>query len=144
MRADIPAPIDLQCKICKLLLKEPVSTPCCSSLFCTECITDELVRPQSGEKFRCPQCQSTNIVPDSLVTEPEINQRVNQVTRDYISAKQKEAVESKAGLDSDENDQNDEENNSQQLDDQPIVDGDNGNDLINNQYSFVFNINQFS
>ncbi|KAF9962364.1 E3 ubiquitin-protein ligase rbbp6 [Mortierella alpina] len=78
-----PVPDDMRCPICHLLLKSAVQAPCCGTNFCDECIRTYLVHPPKGEDpFKCQSC-SKHLVPDQLIPNAELRQRVEQHLRDW-------------------------------------------------------------
>ncbi|KAF9961459.1 E3 ubiquitin-protein ligase rbbp6 [Mortierella alpina] len=78
-----PVPDDMRCPICHLMLKSAVQAPCCGTNFCDECIRTYLVHPPKGEDaFKCQSC-SQHLVPDQLMPNAELRQRVEQHLRDW-------------------------------------------------------------
>ncbi|KAF9934194.1 E3 ubiquitin-protein ligase rbbp6 [Mortierella alpina] len=78
-----PVPDDMRCPICHLMLKSAVQAPCCGTNFCDECIRTYLVHPPKGEDpFKCQNC-SQYLVPDQLMPNAELRQRVEQHLRDW-------------------------------------------------------------
>ncbi|CAO3574041.1 unnamed protein product [Mortierella alpina] len=78
-----PVPDDMRCPICHLVLKNAVQAPCCGTNFCDECIRTYLVHPPKGEDpFKCQSC-SQHLVPDQLIPNAELRQRVEQHLRDW-------------------------------------------------------------
>ncbi|KAG0201862.1 hypothetical protein BGX28_005434 [Mortierella sp. GBA30] len=78
-----PVPDDMRCPICHLMLKSAVQAPCCETNFCDECIRNYLVQPPKGEEpFKCQHCRQY-LVPDQLMPNVELRQRVEQHLRDW-------------------------------------------------------------
>ena len=54
-------PAELICGLCKELLREAVSTPCCETAYCDECIREYIL-------FKaCPSCEDEGIHPEMLI-----------------------------------------------------------------------------
>ncbi|KAK3848290.1 MAG: hypothetical protein J3R72DRAFT_470388 [Linnemannia gamsii] len=86
-----PIPDDMKCPICHLLLKNAVKAPCCGTNFCDECIRNYLVHPPKGEEpFKCQSCQQ-HLVPDHLIPDVDLRQRVEHHLRDWAKSRRMEA-----------------------------------------------------
>ncbi|PWA00389.1 hypothetical protein BB558_003548 [Smittium angustum] len=77
---DIPE--DLKCKICSNLVRDAVSVPCCSAIFCAECIEQYLHQDpmqSSSDPSLCPVCKNEQIrlVYDQLIPDYETRTKVN-------------------------------------------------------------------
>ncbi|KAG0326178.1 E3 ubiquitin-protein ligase rbbp6 [Dissophora globulifera] len=93
--ATAPIPDDMKCPICHMLLKNAVRAPCCGTNFCDECIRNYLVQPPKGEEpFHCQHCRK-HLVPDQLIPNIELRQRVEQHVRDW--AKNRGGIDSGRG-----------------------------------------------
>ncbi|KAK0094488.1 hypothetical protein PV326_010724 [Microctonus aethiopoides] len=57
-------PDDLICNICKDVLTDAVTIPCCGNPFCDECIRTFLLE---SEEHDCPLCTEKDILPDTLI-----------------------------------------------------------------------------
>ncbi|KAF9930907.1 E3 ubiquitin-protein ligase rbbp6 [Linnemannia zychae] len=85
-----PVPDDMKCPICHLLLKNAVKAPCCGTNFCDECIRNYLVNPTKGEEsFKCFTCHKY-LVPDQLIPNVELRQRVEHHLRDWAKSRRME------------------------------------------------------
>ncbi|KAK6092877.1 Protein mpe1 [Batrachochytrium dendrobatidis] len=74
-----------ECLICQKLLRDAVSTTCCNSNFCDECIRLELLEPQDPlMKFKCPVCGSDQ-VPDQLLTNKTLRQQVQSHLHEFAT-----------------------------------------------------------
>ncbi|CAG8633567.1 11900_t:CDS:2, partial [Ambispora leptoticha] len=67
-------PEELQCGLCKRLVKEAESTPCCRAIYCRQCIQDTLMR----NGFKCPDCRK-QLMTDDL----EEDTRTREAVRKY-------------------------------------------------------------
>ncbi|KAF9907208.1 E3 ubiquitin-protein ligase rbbp6 [Linnemannia zychae] len=86
-----PIPDDMKCPICHLLLKNAVKAPCCGTNFCDECIRNYLVHPPRGEEpFKCQTCHQ-HLVPDQLIPNVDLRQRVEHHLRDWAKSRRMEA-----------------------------------------------------
>ncbi|XP_056607133.1 E3 ubiquitin-protein ligase RBBP6-like [Triplophysa dalaica] len=72
--AEDPVPDAFLCKICKDLITDAVSTPCCSSSYCDDCIRSCLL---DSDKHVCPTCKQSCVSPDSLNINTFLRQEVN-------------------------------------------------------------------
>ncbi|KAJ9083195.1 Protein mpe1, variant 3 [Entomophthora muscae] len=81
LRETAPVPPHLECDICTLLLTNAVSAPCCKRLFCFECVTAALLDKDPDLQFKCPSCETDNIVPDALVCETAVRAQVDEHLR---------------------------------------------------------------
>ncbi|XP_056606880.1 E3 ubiquitin-protein ligase RBBP6-like [Triplophysa dalaica] len=70
-----PVPDAFLCKICKDLITDAVSTPCCSSSYCDDCIRSCLL---DSEEHVCPTCKQSCVSPDSLNINTFLRQEVNR------------------------------------------------------------------
>jgi protein MPE1 len=62
----------LECSIDKRLFVEPMKTPCCGRVYCSDCITNALVESD----FVCPGCESSGVLIDNLKADEETEARV--------------------------------------------------------------------
>ncbi|KAF9337993.1 E3 ubiquitin-protein ligase rbbp6 [Podila minutissima] len=85
--ATAPVPDDMRCPICRMLLKSAVQAPCCGTNFCDECIRTYLVSPPKGEDpFKCQHCHKA-LVPDQLMPNHDLRQRVDLHLRDWAKSR---------------------------------------------------------
>ena len=59
-------PDDLQCPVCRELIKDAVLCPESACEMCDECARESLIREENTNS-ECPVCQSPNISPDDLI-----------------------------------------------------------------------------
>ncbi|KAJ3320197.1 hypothetical protein HDV06_005441 [Boothiomyces sp. JEL0866] len=82
-----PVPSSLSCFICKKLLKDCVTSPCCNTNFCDECAQQELYDPvDASMRYRCPSCER-KLAPDQLKINREIRRRVDEHLKSHIQSK---------------------------------------------------------
>ena len=84
------APLELQCNLCRKLLRDAVASPCCKSNFCDECIRKELL--ESQPQFKCPICQC-ELVPDQLIVNQELRSNVDSYLREKVGHGKRAAEE---------------------------------------------------
>ncbi|KAK9766236.1 Protein mpe1 [Basidiobolus ranarum] len=75
----VPVKMELSCSLCKGLLKEAVTIPCCEHDFCEDCIQQELL----NSEFTCPSCKSPNQTPDGLSANQQLRNKVEAYVRNY-------------------------------------------------------------
>ncbi|KAF2445617.1 DWNN-domain-containing protein [Karstenula rhodostoma CBS 690.94] len=75
----------LACPIDKRMFVDPVKTPCCSKIYCHECIENAL----ADEDLVCPGCGTENVLIDELATDEEMVQKVKA----YMAEKAKEKAD---------------------------------------------------
>lgn len=76
---ELPEGSTLGCGICKKLMQQPVSVPCCNHTYCEDCIQGALLESD----FVCPQCGTKDMLLDKLVAETEIEKDIQA----YLAAK---------------------------------------------------------
>lgn len=69
---DLPEGSDLACGICKKILNNPQTVPCCGLDYCEDCIQTFLL----DSDFICPSCGTKDILLDRLVPNTEKRQRI--------------------------------------------------------------------
>ncbi|RKO84820.1 hypothetical protein BDK51DRAFT_26757, partial [Blyttiomyces helicus] len=80
-----PVPDDLACPICTRLLSDAVSTPCCKTSYCDECIRFSLLENEDiALRFKCPTCKS-DLTPDSLAAAKSQREAVEAHLRDFAA-----------------------------------------------------------
>ncbi|CAM9154114.1 unnamed protein product [Bubo scandiacus] len=62
--SDDPIPEELLCCICKEIMADAVTIPCCGNSYCDECIRTALLE---REEHTCPTCHQAGVSPDTLV-----------------------------------------------------------------------------
>ncbi|ORY03290.1 DWNN-domain-containing protein [Basidiobolus meristosporus CBS 931.73] len=75
----VPVKAELSCYLCKGLLKEAVTIPCCERNFCEDCIQQELL----NSEFTCPACNAPNQTPDGLSANQKLRNNVEAYVRSY-------------------------------------------------------------
>ncbi|XP_037073981.1 E3 ubiquitin-protein ligase RBBP6-like [Pollicipes pollicipes] len=68
-----PVPDDLRCTLCRDLIREAVTSPCCGENFCDECLRTALVESENSE---CPSCHQPDVSPDNIIPNRFIRKRV--------------------------------------------------------------------
>ncbi|KAJ3267644.1 hypothetical protein HDV01_004587 [Terramyces sp. JEL0728] len=82
-----PVPQFLSCFICKKLLKDCVTSPCCNTNFCDECAQQELFDPvDASMRYRCPSCER-KLAPDQLKINREMRKKVDEHLKSHIQSK---------------------------------------------------------
>ncbi|KAJ2077727.1 Retinoblastoma-binding protein [Coemansia sp. RSA 988] len=84
-------PNSLKCNICKDLVHDAVTTPCCKTVFCSGCIEKQLLEP-GDMRFTCPACNTKDVVPDQLEVASEVRGKVEEFLREYSERKNAAAV----------------------------------------------------
>ncbi|KAJ3081688.1 hypothetical protein HK100_009826 [Physocladia obscura] len=79
----VPASPHLKCNLCLKLVKNPVTTTCCKTTFCDDCIRDHLL--ESDPQFTCPQCRR-DLQMDGLKPAPGIKAEVEKCIREFIAS----------------------------------------------------------
>lgn len=78
------SPSEYRCGICERLCRDPVSTSCCDTNFCYECINARLLDSEDREeRLRCPRC-SRNQAPEDLVPRNDIQTAIESLLRDFV------------------------------------------------------------
>jgi protein MPE1 len=76
--SSVPSDTKLACSLCNKLLRDAVRTPCCSTLFCQECIVNYLLE----HDFQCSECEKRIKDLGTLKRDEEVQKQV----REYIDA----------------------------------------------------------
>ncbi|XP_067279671.1 E3 ubiquitin-protein ligase RBBP6-like isoform X2 [Pseudorasbora parva] len=69
-----PVPGSLLCLICKDLLTDAVTIPCCRSSYCDQCVRTCLLE---SDGHVCPTCGQSDVSPDALTANTVLRQEVN-------------------------------------------------------------------
>lgn len=69
----LPEGSDLACGICKKILNNPQTVPCCKQDYCEDCIQTFLL----DSDFICPSCGTKDILLDKLIPNPEKRQSID-------------------------------------------------------------------
>lgn len=83
-----PTDPDLTCPICSKLLREAVVTPCCSTSFCDECVSNALV----DNDMLCPECETRVKNLERLKPDDDRRERAKRYVDEMVEAS-KEAAE---------------------------------------------------
>lgn len=82
---ELPEDSELACGICKTILIQPQSVPCCHEMFCEECIQGALLESD----FICPKCGTKDILLDKLKPCPELHDKIQA----YLSVRETQPQE---------------------------------------------------
>lgn len=85
-----PSDPSITCSLCQKLFREAVKTPCCSKVYCEDCVQTLLLE----RDFLCPGCGSKIPSLDKLVVDKPTRTRVN----DYIDKEIKEHLKNEEKL----------------------------------------------
>jgi len=96
VRETIPSDPDLACPICKKVIWEAVKTPCCSTSYCEECVTNWLM----DHEFVCESCESKVGSLEELAADEELREKVGEYIEGEIvrSKREKEEEDEQAGI----------------------------------------------
>jgi protein MPE1 len=96
VRETQPSDPDLACPICKKVVWEAVKTPCCSTSYCEECVTNWLM----DHEFVCESCESKVGSLEELVPDEELREKVGEYIEGEIvrSKREKEEEDEQAGI----------------------------------------------
>ncbi|GAA5895226.1 cleavage polyadenylation factor subunit MPE1 [Sporobolomyces salmoneus] len=83
-----PTDPDLTCPICSKLLREAVLTPCCSTSFCDECVSNALL----DNDMLCPECETRVKNLEKLKPDEGRRERAKKYVEEMVEAS-KEAAE---------------------------------------------------
>lgn len=79
------SPPDFICGICSKLCRDPVSTACCNTSYCFECINHKLLDPDDfSTRLKCPNCSSSQ-APEKLISREDIRSAIDSLMREFIS-----------------------------------------------------------
>lgn len=76
--SSVPTDASLACPLCSKLLKSAVRTPCCSTLYCEECIQTHLIE----HEFQCAECERR--IAD--LTKLKADDQTREAVRAYVDA----------------------------------------------------------
>lgn len=88
-----PQDPDLTCSIDNKLLREAVTTPCCSTPFCHECISDYL----RANASLCPECESKIKNTSLLKPDLERRKRVSEYVEEMVRSSKESAPDGEDG-----------------------------------------------
>ncbi|XP_070509102.1 E3 ubiquitin-protein ligase RBBP6-like [Chironomus tepperi] len=71
-------PQNLYCSICKDIFRNPVTMPCCKTIYCHECAVIQLVE---SDDSNCPKCDEKFIYPGMLKEDIEMRMNVEKAQK---------------------------------------------------------------
>ncbi|GAA5949046.1 hypothetical protein JCM21900_003185 [Sporobolomyces salmonicolor] len=86
-----PTDPDLTCPICSKLLRDATLTPCCSTSFCDECVTNALL----DNDMLCPECESRVKSVEKLKPDEGRRERCRKYVEEMVEASKEAAEEEK-------------------------------------------------
>ncbi|GAA6043057.1 hypothetical protein JCM8097_005138 [Rhodosporidiobolus ruineniae] len=86
-----PTDPDLTCPICSKLLRDAVLTPCCSTSFCDECVSNQLL----DNDLLCPECETRVKSLDKLKPDEDRRTRCKAYVDEMLEASKERAEEEK-------------------------------------------------
>ncbi|GAA5870741.1 hypothetical protein JCM16303_001571 [Sporobolomyces ruberrimus] len=92
-----PTDPDLTCPICSKLLREAVLTPCCSTSFCDECVSNALL----DNDMLCPECETRVKNLEKLKPDEGRRERAKKYVDEMVEASKEAAEREKAERDRD-------------------------------------------
>ncbi|XP_066940064.1 E3 ubiquitin-protein ligase RBBP6-like isoform X2 [Macrobrachium rosenbergii] len=85
--AERPAPPDeLECQLCKEILKDAVLIPCCAVAYCDDCIRNHLL---DSEEHVCPACGKEGVGPDTLIPNRYLRIKVQEFECGWLQREKK-------------------------------------------------------
>ncbi|BGP13379.1 hypothetical protein JCM10213_009222 [Rhodosporidiobolus nylandii] len=84
-----PTDPDLTCPVCSKLLREAVLTPCCSTSFCDECVSNALL----DNDMLCPECETRVKNLDKLKPDEDRRERAQKYVDEMVEASKARAEE---------------------------------------------------
>jgi protein MPE1 len=72
----------IECSMCHKLMRDAVQTPCCSKVYCEECIQNALLESD----FVCPSCDAKEILLDALIEDKEMRIKVEEYKKEKENA----------------------------------------------------------
>ncbi|GAA6000578.1 hypothetical protein JCM10207_004559 [Rhodosporidiobolus poonsookiae] len=93
-----PTDPDLTCPVCSKLLRDAVLTPCCSTSFCDECVSNALL----DNDMLCPECETRVKNLDKLVPDEGRRERCQVYVDEMVQASKEAAEQEKEQREADE------------------------------------------
>jgi protein MPE1 len=87
--SSVPSDSKLACSLCNKLLRDAVRTPCCSTLFCQECVVNYLLE----HDFQCAECDKRIKDLGTLKREEEVQKQVREYIDGEIDKSEKKIQE---------------------------------------------------
>ncbi|BGP00908.1 Protein mpe1 [Rhodotorula toruloides] len=93
-----PTDPDLTCPVCSKLLRDAMLTPCCSTSFCDECVTNALL----DNDMLCPECETRVKSLEKLKPDEGRRERVTKYVDEMMQASKEAAEEERKKLEAEE------------------------------------------
>ncbi|POY70066.1 hypothetical protein BMF94_6928 [Rhodotorula taiwanensis] len=93
-----PTDPDLTCPICSKLLRDAVLTPCCSTAFCDECVTNALL----DNDMLCPECETRIKSLEKLKEDDDRRERAKKYVDETVAASKEAAEEERKKVEAEE------------------------------------------
>lgn len=93
-----PTDPDLTCPICSKLLNEAVLTPCCSTAFCEECLSNALL----DNDMLCPECETRIKSLEKLKVDEDRRERAKKYVDETVAASKEAAEEERKKVEAEE------------------------------------------
>ncbi|GAA5857374.1 hypothetical protein JCM8547_002249 [Rhodosporidiobolus lusitaniae] len=86
-----PTDPDLTCPVCSKLLRDAVLTPCCSTSFCDDCVSNALL----DNDMMCPECESRVKSLEKLKPDEDRRERAKKYVDQMVEASKERAEQEK-------------------------------------------------
>ncbi|GAA5979468.1 hypothetical protein JCM10908_002935 [Rhodotorula pacifica] len=93
-----PTDPDLTCPICSKLLRDAVLTPCCSTAFCEECVSNALL----DNDMLCPECETRIKSLEKLKVDEDRRERAKKYVDETVAASKEAAEEERKKVEAEE------------------------------------------
>ena len=93
-----PTDPDLTCPICSKLLRDAVLTPCCSTAFCDECVSNALL----DNDMLCPECETRIKSLEKLKVDEDRRERAKKYVDETVAASKEAAEEERKKIEAEE------------------------------------------
>ncbi|GAA5873965.1 hypothetical protein JCM3774_004053 [Rhodotorula dairenensis] len=93
-----PTDPDLTCPICSKLLRDAVMTPCCSTAFCDECVSNALL----DNDMLCPECETRIKSLEKLKVDEDRRERAKKYVDETVAASKEAAEEERKKIEAEE------------------------------------------
>jgi protein MPE1 len=84
-----PTDPDLTCPVCSKLLRDATLTPCCSTSFCEDCVTNALI----DNDMLCPECETRVKSVEKLKPDEGRRERVKKYIEEMVELSKEEDEE---------------------------------------------------
>ncbi len=88
-------PKEMACPLCKKLIRDAVTVPCCGKSYCDEHIREYLLN--ESHYLTCPNCKEEPMSPDQLQINRHLRQAAEKHVRAYIEEKDRMDAKSEDG-----------------------------------------------